>query len=122
MAMSVKDYADYVDKIKSGDIKKGDVVWFDCPEFDGDGLRSFHVNTHEHPVRDNVNHPSHYTPDGIECIDALRSLMPKEEFSGFCRGNAIKYLWRSNKKHQVEDLKKAQVYLNWLIENESSRT
>jgi hypothetical protein len=32
-----------------------------------------------------------------------------------CTGNALKYLWRWKKKNGVEDLKKAQWYLNKLI-------
>lgn len=63
----------------------------------------------------NVNHPSHYTQGGIECIDAIRASMTAEEFKGFLKGNAVKYLWRYSLKNGVEDLKKASWYLNRLI-------
>jgi len=58
---------------------------------------------------DNVNHPKHYTahPSGIECIEVTRHM-------SFNIGNAIKYLWRCDLKNGVEDLKKAQ----WYIEDE----
>jgi hypothetical protein len=56
---------------------------------------------------DSVNHPSHYTthPSGIECITIT------EHFS-FCLGNVIKYVWRHSEKNGLEDLLKAQWYLN----------
>jgi len=67
---------------------------------------------------DNVNHPSHYTNGGIECIDAIKASMSPYEFRGYLKGNAIKYLWRYRLKgHAKEDLKKAQWYLNRLIED-----
>ena len=70
---------------------------------------------------DKVNHPSHYTSGGIECIDAIRESMTKEAFCGYLKGNCLKYLWRYEKKNQIEDLEKASVYLKWLIdENKKS--
>jgi|TARA_Y100000401_G_C8134459_1_gene131802 hypothetical protein len=43
------------------------------------------------------------------------------EFKGYLKGNAIKYLWRYDKKHQTrqgraEDLKKAVWYIEKLYE------
>lgn len=67
-----------------------------------------------------VNHPSHYTQGGIECIDAIRASMSKDSFSAYCKGNVIKYLWRYNDKGGLEDLEKAMVYLGWLIENQKA--
>lgn len=67
---------------------------------------------------DNVNHPNHYTSGGIECIDAIRASLGDKEFAGYCKGNIIKYLWRYRLKNGVEDLRKAQVYLGWMIEAE----
>jgi len=57
---------------------------------------------------DLVNHPPHYTqhPSGIECIQVTEHL-------NFCRGNAIKYIWRAGEKgSEIEDLKKAAWYIN----------
>ena len=69
------------------------------------------------PVNDAVEHPSHYAGNGgIECIDAIRASMSTEEFCGYCKGNVLKYAWRYAGKNGVEDLEKAKVYLNWLIE------
>jgi hypothetical protein len=71
------------------------------------------------PEHDPVNRPAHYTQGGIECIDALQSALPPSEFAGFCRGNALKYLWRAGKKgHVTEDLKKARWYIERLIDHD----
>lgn len=67
-------------------------------------------------MADMVNHPSHYTKGGVECIEAIRASMSKEAFAGYCKGNAIKYIWRYQDKGGLEDLAKAQVYLGWLAE------
>jgi len=67
-------------------------------------------------MEDNVNHPKHYTQGGIECIDAIESSMTQQEFRGYLKGNIQKYIWRYElKKNPAEDLKKAQFYLNKLI-------
>ena len=68
------------------------------------------------PVKDNVNHPKHYTshPSGVECIEITRHYC-------FSIGNAIKYLWRAGLKKEmgledvdkeIEDLNKAIWYIN----------
>ena len=64
---------------------------------------------------DNVNQPGHYTAGGIECIQAIKASMSPEEYQGYLKGNALKYLWRFRHKNGVEDLRKMQVYINWLI-------
>lgn len=66
---------------------------------------------------DNVNHPKHYTNGDIECIDAIKASMSSDEFAGYLKGNALKYLWRYKlKKNPVEDLEKAKWYLEKLID------
>jgi hypothetical protein len=62
------------------------------------------------PLRepDPVNHPPHYTQGQypVECIEIV-------EHMNFCRGNAIKYIWRAGDKgNEIEDLKKARWYLD----------
>ena len=66
---------------------------------------------------DNVNSPSHYGQGKIEAIEYIEDFLTEEEYIGYLRGNIAKYLhrWRWKGK-PVEDLKKAQVYLGWLIE------
>lgn len=66
---------------------------------------------------DNVNHPKHYTIGNIEVIDYIRDKMTPRDFTSYCQGNVIKYISRWREKGGVEDLEKAQVYLNWMIES-----
>lgn len=70
---------------------------------------------------DMINHPPHYT-DGppcpkcgtpVECITVTETM-------DFCRGNAMKYLWRAGKKSkmgEIEDLRKARWYIDRVIAN-----
>ena len=65
---------------------------------------------------DMVNSPSHYKTGKIECIEAMKAMLTDEEFIGYLRGNAFKYLWRYRSKGKAyEDLQKAQWYLNRLV-------
>ncbi len=65
---------------------------------------------------DSVESPSHYNNGTVECIDYLKDNMPLDNYLGYLEGNTKKYLhrWRYKKK-PLEDLKKAQWYLNRLI-------
>lgn len=66
---------------------------------------------------DNVNNPKHYqSENGLECIDVWVSLGIAKPA---CKANVIKYVWRYEQKNGIEDLKKAQWYLNKLIELET---
>lgn len=66
---------------------------------------------------DSVKSPDHYTQGGIETIDFIKAKLTPEEFEGYCKGNVIKYVSREGDKGGTEDLRKAAVYLDWLIEN-----
>lgn len=70
---------------------------------------------------DNVKSPSHYKLAGldIESIDVIKAVLGTDGFKKFCRGNALKYLIRADKKNRTEDLKKARVYLNWEIDDDN---
>jgi hypothetical protein len=70
------------------------------------------------PAYDNVNQPAHYTVGGIETIDFIRSKLTPEEFRGYCKGNALKYVTRELHKNGDEDLRKAGVYLGWAVGGE----
>lgn len=69
----------------------------------------------EDTKQDMVNSPIHYNKAGIETIDALQAMLV-DGFDYYLQGNIVKYLWRFRYKNGVEDLKKAQWYLNKLIE------
>jgi len=72
----------------------------------------FHITM----VEDPVNHPSHYKVGGIETIDFIES---KE--LGYNLGNVVKYITRSDHKgNKLQDLQKAQWYLNREIANTQS--
>jgi len=87
----------------------------DATPADWDALRDKHpalVKKYE----DFVNSPPHYNYGKIECIEAIEESMTPEAFKGYLKGNTMKYLWRYERKGKsVEDLKKAQWYLDKLI-------
>ncbi len=64
--------------------------------------------------KDMVNSPPHYNKYGVECIEAIQSATG-EGYEYYLQGNIIKYLWRYRYKNGVQDLEKAQWYLNKLI-------
>lgn len=68
---------------------------------------------------DMVNHPAHYTAGDVECIDALKSMVAG--YTNTCQAclawQVVKYIWRLPlKENALQDAKKAQYYLNQLIE------
>jgi hypothetical protein len=71
------------------------------------------VETHypivmEEPKADPVNHPEHYKVGGIETIDFIEA-----KSLGYNLGNVVKYITRSDHKgNKLQDLQKAQWYLN----------
>ena len=67
-------------------------------------------------VKDEVNHPEHYTAGKYETIDIIKDSV--DDYKSYVHGNIIKYILRYKKKGGVQDLKKAQIYLSWLIKEE----
>lgn len=69
-------------------------------------------------MNDSVNHPNHYqSKSGLETIQVIEAFT--EDLTGIeavYTGNVIKYICRWDKKNGLQDLKKAQWYLNHLIE------
>ena len=66
---------------------------------------------------DMVCHPTHYNQGKVECIDAMASAtFNKRGIEAICVSNIIKYLWRYEAKNGLEDVKKAQFYLNRLVD------
>lgn len=69
-----------------------------------------------------VNHPSHYNQSGIECIDAMAAAtVNKTGIEAVDVSNVIKYLWRYEAKNGLEDVLKAEWYLNHLIKHLKSK-
>ena len=70
---------------------------------------------------DLINHPSHYCTGKIETIDIIKDVTGLG-FNGYCEGNIIKYVSRYKSKNGLQDLLKAQWYLNKLIEEIKGET
>ncbi len=62
---------------------------------------------------DNVNNPAHYAAGGIETLDYIKAKV--KDYPSYAAGNILKYVSRYEHKNGIEDLKKAQFYLNDLI-------
>ena len=62
-------------------------------------------------MTDLVNKPPHYTKGKIECIDAIDAMLG-DEATSYYKGNVFKYLWRAKLKGGLQDLEKAQWYLD----------
>ena len=67
--------------------------------------------------KDMVNHPQHYISEmGLETIDVIEAFtFDLKGVEAVCTGNVLKYICRWKNKNGLEDLKKAQWYLERLI-------
>lgn len=128
-------YFDGMEEIKGYDIRVyQDLVtifyrdWELCPEMCIDTGIKFDVI---HPgvmgkeglvcdsgIVDMVNSPAHYKLDGlnIESKDVLKSVLGTKGYVHWACGNAMKYIFRWEKKNGLEDLKKARKNLDFAIE------
>jgi hypothetical protein len=69
-----------------------------------------------HRCKNSVS-PNHYKAGGIETIDIIKSKLTREEYEGYIIGNILKYITRFRHKNGIEDVKKAEQYIKWLIES-----
>ena len=70
-------------------------------------------------MSDTIN-PDHYKKGGIETIEYMEAKMSKEEFYGYIKVNALKYISREGLKSdkltdKIDDCKKAIWYLEQMI-------
>ena len=77
------------------------------------------------PAPDMVDNPPHYNNGSIECIEAIEAMLSKDEYIGYLRGNALKYMWRFRYKSKpFEDLRKARWYeerlMKFLLDNQDA--
>nr|DAS17741.1 MAG TPA: nucelotide kinase [Caudoviricetes sp.] len=102
-------------KILEVQAKKGMTVE-DISKAVDDILNKFQKEELDLENSDNIDNPQHYKLNGldIESIDVVRSVLGKEKFIGFCKGNILKYLIREENKNGLEDVKKAKKYMDWL--------
>lgn len=77
--------------------------------------------------------PGHYRLHGAECIDVIRDSLSHEEFTGFLKGNVIKYNYRAGHKGDAEvdygkalwyqrELHAAAAAEKWRAEHRSAET
>lgn len=64
---------------------------------------------------DAVTWPAHYTSGKFQVNDIIRDQLTPEERRGYLKGQVLKYIFRERKKNGLEDLRKAQWYLNQLV-------
>ena len=73
------------------------------------------VEEEEETAKDMVNHPDHYTRTEREVIDTMRGAMTKEEFTGYLKGNILKYTLRMGLKDSVsQEAGKIKAYTDYL--------
>ena len=66
-----------------------------------------------------VNSPQHYTQGSMETIDMIKESLTEEEFSGYLKGNILKYVCRyKHKGMPLKDLIKSQWYLEKLVKEQ----
>lgn len=66
-------------------------------------------------------HPHYSIPAEVEeCIDLMRFLLTEEEFVGYLKGNAIKYLIRADRKNGLDDWEKLADYATAVVEEEGT--
>ena len=82
------------------------------------GLNKQSNDLQQRKRKDVVNHPSHYNRGKIEAIVIIEQIASAYPIKvALSIGNTVKYLIRAPFKNGVEDLKKAQWYLNRAIKN-----
>jgi len=119
------------DKQMTWDTDRGHMSWVPYGEYEGapvpsplySKIKEVPPDKVKHPEEPNpkgvdlVNSPQHYTEGGIESIVYMKDNMDPVAYKGFLEGSVKKYLHRHRYKGKaLEDLKKAQWYLNKLVE------
>lgn len=107
---------------ETGRDHKFQVQWLDEEEEEEDNAPN------DHPLfgdQNMVDNPPHYNNGSVECIEAIEAMLTKDEYIGYLRGNALKYMWRFRyKKKPFEDLRKARWYeerlIKFLLDNQDA--
>lgn len=84
-------------------------------------IKGNQVDTTDSNIKDEVHNPDHYKLNGlnIEVVDVIKAVLTDEEFKGWCKGNALKYIMRAGKKDkgkEKQDFAKAGVFISWLTD------
>jgi hypothetical protein len=92
------------------------------PDWPYNHLRS--ESTLKEEEDDPVRSPKHYNLFGgkQQVLDLIKDRLTPEEYKGYLKGNMIKYHMRAEHKNGLEDYKKMQMYLQWLVIDEENST
>ena len=66
-----------------------------------------------------VKRQPYYMQSAVQPIEYMELTMTSEQYSGYLLGNVIKYVSRYRHKNGLEDLRKAEVYMGWLVDHVS---
>lgn len=99
------------------DYCEGCPIHTECAEnapyyFDDLSIDGLKVAVAKFGTGDPVDHPNHYCTGKYECIDVMIEIYGVQAVKDFCKCNAFKYLYRSERKNKMEDMKKAIWYLH----------
>jgi hypothetical protein len=98
----------FSDPPKRGKLSEEDFKKLPLPRIAYDDYGRVKLRMMGSPQWDSVNHPPHYKVGGIETIDFIEA-----KSLSYNLGNVVKYITRADHKgNTLEDLKKAQWYLN----------
>lgn len=71
--------------------------------------------------KNSVTEPPHYKNLAIDTLELMSVNFSDEAYMGFLEGNVLKYVMRYKMKNGVQDLRKAQYYLELLINRQEMR-
>lgn len=71
--------------------------------------------------KDSVTEPPHYKNLAIDTLELMSVNFSDEAYMGFLEGNVLKYVMRYKMKNGMQDLRKAQYYLELLINRQEMR-
>lgn len=100
--------------LKNDIIEEDDYCKFNVDNSDCEihyGMADEEVNKTVDVEEDLVNHPTHYTNSGMECIDEMIMIFGEEAVMNFCLCNCWKYRKRALDKGGRIDLEKSDWYV-----------
>ena len=71
--------------------------------------------------KDSAPEPRHYKNLPIDTLELISVNFSDEAYMGFLEGNVLKYVMRYKMKNGMQDLRKAQYYLELLINRQEIR-
>ena len=66
-----------------------------------------------------VKRQPHYTKQAVQPIEYMELTMTPQQYEGYLLGNVIKYVSRYRHKNGLDDLRKGEVYMSWLVDHVS---